>query len=78
MTQNHALLQQLGVSIQKLDEMVEVANRAGAWGAKLSGAGGGDCMIALVSDEKRDNVVRAIEKVGGEVIHVGLNAKGVE
>lgn len=78
MTQNHALLQQLGVSIQKLDEMVEVANRAGAWGAKLSGAGGGDCMIALVSDEKRDAVIRAIEKVGGEVIHVGLNAKGVE
>lgn len=78
MTHNHALLQKLGVSISKLDEMVEVSNKAGAWGAKLSGAGGGDCMIALVSDEKRDNVIRAIEKVGGEVIHVGLNAKGVE
>ena len=78
MTQNHTILQQLGVSIPKLDEMVKAANDAGAWGAKLSGAGGGDCMIALVSDEKRDQVVRAIEKVGGEVIHVGLNAKGVE
>jgi mevalonate kinase len=78
MTKNHLLLQKLGVSIPKLDEMVNAANSAGAWGAKLSGAGGGDCMIALVSDEKRDDVVRAIEKVGGEVIHVGLNAKGVE
>lgn len=78
MTQNHYLLQKLGVSIPKLDEMVKASNQAGAWGAKLSGAGGGDCMIALVSDEKRDDVVRAIEKVGGEVIHVGLNAKGVE
>lgn len=78
MTKNHALLQRLGVSIPKLDEMVNAANNSGAWGAKLSGAGGGDCMIALVSDGKRDDVIRAIEKVGGEVIHVGLNAKGVE
>lgn len=78
MTQNHFQLQKLGVSIPKLDEMVKAANESGAWGAKLSGAGGGDCMIALVSDEKRDVVVRAIEKVGGEIIHVGLNAKGVE
>jgi len=78
MTQNHILLQKLGVSIPKLDEMVRVANEAGAWGAKLSGAGGGDCMIALVSNEKKNDVIRAIEKVGGEIIHVGLNAKGVE
>ncbi len=78
MTKNHTILQKLGVSIPKLDEMVEAANNAGAWGAKLSGAGGGDCMIALVSDEKKENVRRAIEKVGGEIINVCLNAKGVE
>ena len=78
MTKNHTLLQKLGVSIPKLDEMVAAANQAGAWGAKLSGAGGGDCMIALVADNKRDDVIRAIEKVGGEIIHVSLNAKGVE
>jgi mevalonate kinase len=78
MTKNHFLLQKLGVSIPKLDEMVSASNLAGAWGSKLSGAGGGDCMIALVSDEKRDSVIRAIEKVGGEIIHVELNAKGVE
>jgi mevalonate kinase len=78
MTQNHSLLQKLGVSIPKLDEMVGAANAAGAWGAKLSGAGGGDCMIALVGEEKRDEVVHAIEKAGGEIIHVGLHAQGVQ
>jgi len=77
MSQNHKLLQKLGVSIPKLDAMVEVALSAGAWGAKLSGAGGGDCMIALVSEEKRDEVKQAIESVGGEIINVELNAKGV-
>ncbi|MFH0773717.1 MAG: mevalonate kinase [bacterium] len=78
MSKNHVLLQKLGVSIPKLDEMVQAATDAGAWGAKLSGAGGGDCMIALVSDEKKAVVAQAIENVGGEIIHVGLNAKGVE
>ncbi len=78
MTENHGLLQKLGVSIPKLDAMVAVSIGAGAWGAKLSGAGGGDCMIALVSKEKRTEVEKAIENVGGEIIRVGLNANGVE
>jgi len=48
MNQNQALLRRLGVSTPKLDQMIETALAAGAYGAKLSGAGGGDCMIALV------------------------------
>lgn len=76
MTDNHKLLQQLKVSIPKLDEMVEAAVKAGAYGAKLSGAGGGDCMIALVSEDKRKTVEKAIEEVGGEIINVENNAEG--
>lgn len=78
MNRNHILLQQLGVSIPKLDAMVLSAIDAGAWGAKLSGAGGGDCMIALVSPKKRVAVEKAIESVGGEIIHVANNARGVK
>lgn len=78
MTKNHSVLQRLGVSIPKLDEMVNASIQSGAWGAKLSGAGGGDCMIALVDPKKRLDVESAIQKVGGEVIHVELQARGVE
>ena len=77
MTQNHYLLQQLGVSVPKLDAMVEAAIKAGAYGAKLSGAGGGDCMIALVSPKKTSAVKKAIAHVGGEIIEVNNNADGV-
>ena len=77
MNKNHTLLQQLGVSIPKLDAMVQSAQRAGSWGAKLSGAGGGDCMIALVSPEKRVAVEKAILFAGGEIIEVANNAQGV-
>jgi len=77
-TENHSILKKLGVSIPKLDDMVEASISAGAWGAKLSGAGGGDCMIALVSDSKREGVEKAIRKMGGEIIPVTVNAPGVE
>lgn len=77
MTKNHHLLQKLGVSIPKLDVMVDAAIKAGAYGAKLSGAGGGDCMIALVQPEKTSAVKKAIEKVSGEIIEVNNNAEGV-
>ncbi len=77
MIKNHKLLQQLGVSTIKLNNMVSASIKAGAWGAKLSGAGGGDCMIALVSKEKRKEVEKAIVNVGGEVINVQVNTDGV-
>lgn len=77
LTANHILLRELGVSTPKLDDMVEKSIAAGAWGAKLSGAGGGDCMIALVGQDKRPLVERAILEAGGEIIPVKLQAKGV-
>jgi len=70
-------LRDLGVSTEKLESMIAAAKKAGAWGAKLSGAGGGDCMIALVRSDKRNAVGEAITTAGGQVIDVALNAEGV-
>jgi mevalonate kinase len=44
---NHGLLSALGVSAGSLDAMVWAARDAGAAGAKLTGAGGGGCIVAL-------------------------------
>ena len=44
---NHGLLEALGVSSRSLDSMVWAAREAGAHGAKLTGAGGGGCVVAL-------------------------------
>lgn len=50
LTENHRLLQQIGVSTPTLDTLVDLALSAGAHGAKLSGAGGGGVVLALVGD----------------------------
>lgn len=67
----------LGVSSVDLENLIKASLEAGAIGATLSGAGGGDCMIALVDDNKKQRIQEAIKKGGGEVIEVGLQAKGV-
>ncbi len=74
---NQGLLNSLGVSSFELEKLIFAAREGGAWGAKLSGAGGGDCFLSLVSKTKRSLVEKAIRKAGGEVINVQTGAQGV-
>ncbi|MEA3340384.1 MAG: mevalonate kinase [Chloroflexota bacterium] len=60
MDDNHELLIELGVSSLQLDDLVETACFAGALGAKLSGAGRGGNMIALVERGIADEVAEAL------------------
>jgi len=66
MNQNHALLQEIGVSCPELDALVTAALQAGALGAKLSGAGRGGNMIALVPPEAAARVATALEASGAK------------
>jgi len=56
MDENHALLQELGVSCPELDRLVLAARDGGALGAKMSGAGWGGNVIALVTEETQGRV----------------------
>ncbi len=48
---NHEVLRSLGVSTAALDRACALAREAGAVGAKLTGAGGGGCVVALVEND---------------------------
>jgi mevalonate kinase len=61
----HGILNGMGVSHPKLEELIFASRDAGAIGAKLSGAGGGDCMIALATDKTKDKIMEAIRIHGG-------------
>ncbi len=77
MNLNQGYLSALGVSSKKLELMIHSAREAGAYGAKLSGAGGGDCMIAIASSGNTESVKNYIRIVEGEVIDISANAPGV-
>lgn len=75
---NHELLVDIGVSNPVLDRLVRRALNAGALGAKLTGAGGGGCIIALCRDAKSQNMIgRALRRAGGIIYEVGLDSEGV-
>jgi mevalonate kinase len=79
MNRNHELLRQIGVSTPRLDRLVAEARRAGALGAKLTGAGGGGCIIALCADKKaQSSIARELRREGGIIYNVSLDLRGVE
>lgn len=60
---NHALLSSLMLSTETLEQACHIARNAGALGAKLTGAGGGGCAIALAPGCSQ-TVVEAWRSVG--------------
>jgi len=73
---NHGLLSALGVSSRSLDAMVWAARDAGANGAKLTGAGGGGCIVALDETAETTN---ALNYTPGceDVFRAALDTTGV-
>jgi mevalonate kinase len=54
MNQNQAELRHLDVSCPEIDTLCELALEAGALGAKLTGGGGGGCVLALCAEREAD------------------------
>jgi mevalonate kinase len=77
MKENHTLLQQIGVSHDKIDYLVNVCIENGALGAKLTGAGGGGTMIALVRQEEKLKIISIVEKNGCKCIPVEIDFDGL-
>jgi mevalonate kinase len=73
---NHGLLAALGVSSRSLDSMVWAAREAGATGAKLTGAGGGGCIVAL-DDTEASETALAYTPECEEVFRAELDTDGV-
>ncbi|MCQ2084693.1 MAG: mevalonate kinase [archaeon] len=75
MTYDHKLLSILGVSCPQLNKLVEAALPY-SYGAKLTGSGGGGCMVALT--DKPEKVAEAISLHGGTPYIVKSGAPGVQ
>ncbi len=78
MNENQRLLQQIGVSNKKVDNLVRACSAAGALGAKITGAGGGGSVIALAADAKQSaRVAESIRQAGCDPIEAQIDYNGL-
>ena len=79
MNLNHGFLNSLGVGHPQLDSLCWTARKAGALGAKLTGAGGGGTIIALApSISAIGGIVEALKSQGAKIIASELSIEGVK
>jgi len=70
MNENQELLEAIGVSSPELEALIHSALQAGAWGAKLCGAGRGGNMVALVDARRTKAVAAALRRAGAKGVIV--------
>lgn len=75
---NQGLLESLGVSNNDLSNLINIARENGAFGAKLTGAGGGGCIIAVSSPDKRNDIILNLQKSGGAPIITEFSKDGLK
>ena len=73
MSENHLMLKSIGVSSPELDALIKAATPS-SLGAKLTGAGGGGCMVALTRNPQQTS--DAIELAGGRTLISKLGSHG--
>ena len=59
------------------NKMYETAVKAGAWGGKLLGAGGGGCLLFCAPTEKKEKISKALEKKGGRLLPFKFEFEGL-
>lgn len=62
MLENQELLKQIGVSTEKIDVMIKEAQKT-SHGAKITGAGGGGCIISLVDESNKKDTMDNLKKI---------------
>jgi len=75
---NQGLLESIGVSDEALNRLIYASRTAGALGAKITGAGRGGCMLAIMQDENVKNVAQAIEKHNAKVLNTAFSDLGIQ
>ncbi|KUG19689.1 MAG: mevalonate kinase [Methanomicrobiaceae archaeon] len=73
---NHALLEALGVGHPAASRLVIASRATGAYGAKITGAGGGGSIIALCPRRAKSRIAGAIEACEAKAIITTIDTEG--
>lgn len=77
MNVNQGLLDAIGVNIPELSMQIHAARAHGAYGAKITGAGGGGCMVAICDLDRCGEIAAAIGRSYGDSFVTRPTAEGV-
>ncbi len=66
-----------GISTPECETMLGAAREAGAFGARLTGAGGGGCLVALSPPDRRDAVRAALQGAGATLLECTVDREGL-
>ena len=76
MNENHKILYNIGASSKELEKLVAAAKKAGAYGAKITGAGGGGSIIAIGDEAKK--IMEALKEKGKDAYIIIPDKEGVK
>ena len=77
MIENQKYLEEIGVSNDKLREML-VSVENSSYGAKITGAGEGGCIIALTDDSNLEKTMNYLRSKNYECFSVKIDSKGLD
>jgi mevalonate kinase len=74
--QNQKYLEAIGVSNEKIKEMIQIGMKS-SFGAKITGAGGGGCIFALTDETNVDETINQFRNKNYECFSVKIDLKGL-
>ncbi|EGP93046.1 mevalonate kinase [Nitrosarchaeum koreense] len=77
MKDNQKFLEIIGISNEKLRKMIEKAENS-SFGAKITGAGGGGCIIALSDESNLEKIISELKMNDYECFSVKIDFKGLD
>lgn len=75
--QNQKYLERIGVSNEKLNDMIQVAQKL-SFGAKITGAGGGGCIFALTDESNLEHTIDGFKDKNYDCFSVKIDFKGLD
>ncbi len=75
--QNQEYLETIGVSNEKLRDMIQVGQKS-SFGSKITGAGGGGCIFSLTDESNLENSINQFKDKNYECFSVKIDFKGLD
>ncbi|MFB5613432.1 MAG: mevalonate kinase [Nitrosarchaeum sp.] len=75
--QNQKFLEAIGISNNKLEEMIQIGQKT-SFGAKITGAGGGGCIFALTDETNLEKTMSGFKEKNYECFSVKIDLKGLD